>query len=153
MDISLLRLLKIFGTDPTKFVDVNNANTSRNTSTVVAAVQNIDATGKVSPAGDTLANAPYNKTTNYNSAGTELFTNTNPAIVGFEQSNESAFGVLQVAEETPVFQGDFVSGLNTQMWRYVYVFTVTSPGSPPAYGDIKEKNYHPLFFQFQMELW
>lgn len=34
-----------------------------------------------------------------------------------DPSNLSAFGVLETAELTPVFQGDFVFGLNTQMWQ------------------------------------
>ena len=37
--------------------------------------------------------------------------------VYFDSSNQSAFGTLETAELTPVFQGDFVYGLNTQMWK------------------------------------
>ena len=34
----------------------------------------------------------------------------------FESSNLSAFGTLETAELTYIFQGDFVYGLNTQLW-------------------------------------
>jgi hypothetical protein len=61
--MSLLRLFKHIGSDPTKYVDVNNADTARTTSTVVAAVQIIDATGKVAPAGEAVGNAPFVKLT------------------------------------------------------------------------------------------
>jgi len=35
----------------------------------------------------------------------------------FDPSNMSGFGTLETAELTPVFQGDFVFGLNTQLWN------------------------------------
>jgi hypothetical protein len=35
----------------------------------------------------------------------------------FDPSYTSAFGTLETAELTPVFQGDFVYGLNTQIWN------------------------------------
>jgi hypothetical protein len=34
----------------------------------------------------------------------------------FNPANNSAFGTLETAELTPTFQGDFVYGLNTQLW-------------------------------------
>lgn len=34
----------------------------------------------------------------------------------FDPSNLSAFGTLEVADMTPVIQGDFVYGLNSQLW-------------------------------------
>ena len=41
------------------------------------------------------------------------FPNT---VTKFDPSNMSAFGTLEASELTPVFQGDFVYGLNTQIW-------------------------------------
>lgn len=38
-------------------------------------------------------------------------------IPHFDPSNLSAFGTLEVADMTPVIQGDFVYGLNTQLWN------------------------------------
>lgn len=35
----------------------------------------------------------------------------------FDPSNMSAFGTLETGELTPVIQGDFVYGLNTQLWQ------------------------------------
>ena len=60
--------------------------------------------------------------------------------IAFDPSNQSAFGTLETAELTPVFQGDFVYGLNNQIWETHYYFTVTSPASPPAVGDIYTNN-------------
>lgn len=37
--------------------------------------------------------------------------------IRFDLSNLSAFGTLETAELTSVFQGDFVCGLNTQIWN------------------------------------
>jgi len=37
--------------------------------------------------------------------------------IQFDISNMSAFGTLETAELTPVMQGDFVFGLNTQIWK------------------------------------
>lgn len=48
-------------TDGTNTLSVDEANTERTTSTIVGVVQEIDTTGKVSPAGDTLANSPFCK--------------------------------------------------------------------------------------------
>lgn len=42
---------------------LNAANTARTTSTVVLTTQNIDASGKVKPSGDTVGNAPFTKIT------------------------------------------------------------------------------------------
>jgi hypothetical protein len=39
----------------------------------------------------------------------------------FDPSNLSAFGTLETAELTPVFQGDWVYGLNTQIWQTAVV--------------------------------
>lgn len=43
-------------------------------------------------------------------------TRVNSPIVRFDQANLSAFGSLEAVEMTPVIQGDFVYGLNTQVW-------------------------------------
>ena len=48
------------------------------------------------------------KVTQYNSSGVEGMM-INPSYA-------SAFGTFETAELTPIFQGDFVYGLNTQMW-------------------------------------
>jgi hypothetical protein len=37
--------------------------------------------------------------------------------IDFNPANQSAFGTLETAELTPVFQGDFAYGLNTQIWQ------------------------------------
>jgi hypothetical protein len=58
-DMSLLRKLQIFSSNVSKFWTIDEANTARTTSTIVGAVQQIDSTGKVPPAGDTISNAPY----------------------------------------------------------------------------------------------
>jgi hypothetical protein len=39
--------------------------------------------------------------------------------VDFNPANQSAFGTLETAELTPVVQGDFVYGLNSQLWTSV----------------------------------
>lgn len=41
---------------------------------------------------------------------------TNFRQVDFNPSNQSAFGTLETAELTPVIQGDWVYGINTQIW-------------------------------------
>lgn len=41
--------------------------------------------------------------------------------VSFNPANQSAFGTLETAELTPVIQGDFVYGLNTQIWNTAVV--------------------------------
>jgi len=41
----------------------------------------------------------------------------NQTQANFNQSNMSAFGTLETAELTPVIQGDFVYGLNSQLWN------------------------------------
>ena len=61
---------------------------------------------------------------------------SNPGIVGFSPSNQSAFGTLETGELTFVLQGDFVFGLNTQTWNYSTVFTITSPSVAPTNGAI-----------------
>lgn len=61
---------------------------------------------------------------------------TNIHRVDFNPANVSAFGDLNTMELTPILQGDFVTGLNRQIWRHYHVFTVTAPASPPAIGDI-----------------
>lgn len=43
------------------------------------------------------------------------------STVQFDPSNLSAFGTLEVADMTPVIQGDFVYGLNTQLWNTAVV--------------------------------
>lgn len=58
-----LRFFKLFSGDESKVVNVNTADTARTTSTVVAATQNVDATGKVPPAGEAVGNAPFVKIT------------------------------------------------------------------------------------------
>lgn len=79
--MSLLRKIQIFGANVAKLLTVDEANTARTTSTIVGAVQVVDQSGKVTPAGDTLGNAPYAKGTIYSSGGTEIFTNSNPGAV------------------------------------------------------------------------
>lgn len=79
--MSLLRKIQVFSANVAKLWTIDEANTARTTSTIVGAVQVIDQAGKVSPAGDTLANAPYAKSTVYNSGGTEIFTSGNPGAV------------------------------------------------------------------------
>ena len=79
--MSLIRKIQVFGSNVAKLWTIDEANTARTTSTIVGVVQEIDSTGKVSPAGDTLANAPFNKNTNYNSSGTEIFTSTDRGYV------------------------------------------------------------------------
>lgn len=37
--------------------------------------------------------------------------------IQFDTSNLSAFGTLETGELTPIMQGDFVYGLNTQVWK------------------------------------
>ena len=49
--------------DSTALANIKAANTDRTTATVVVATQNIDATGKVSPAGEAVGNAPFSKIT------------------------------------------------------------------------------------------
>ena len=105
--MSLLRLFKLIGSDSSKHVDVNDANTARTTGTVVGAVQNIDATGKVSPAGETLGNAPYSKATNYNSSGTEIFTPDQAGYIRIgdgSNPNLDAFGRLRTSNPTALFE-------------------------------------------------
>ena len=46
---------------------------------------------------------------------------TNFRSLLFDRSNMSAFGVLETAEKTPLFQTDFVYGLNTQKWQTAVV--------------------------------
>lgn len=46
---------------------------------------------------------------------------TNFRQILLDPSNMSAFGTLETAELTPVFQGDFVYGLNTQLWNTAVV--------------------------------
>lgn len=41
----------------------------------------------------------------------------NNPVVRFDPSNMSAFGTLESQDLTPVIQGDFVYGLNTQVWQ------------------------------------
>lgn len=60
--------------------------------------------------------------------------------LSFDSANQSAFGTLETAELTPVFQGDFIYGLNNQLWEYTYTFTVTDPTVDPTYGAIYTVN-------------
>jgi hypothetical protein len=61
--MSNLRLKQIYSSVVSKIWDIDNANTARTTSTVVGAVQVVDQTGKVPPAGDAVGNAPFVKIT------------------------------------------------------------------------------------------
>lgn len=61
--MSLLRKIQIFSSNVAKLWAVDDANTARTTSTVVGAVQVVDQTGKVPPAGDAVGNAPFVKIT------------------------------------------------------------------------------------------
>ncbi len=60
--------------------------------------------------------------------------------IQFAPSNMSAFGTLETNELTPIMQGDFVYGINNQMWTYNYLFTVTTPAVLPAVGDVYTNN-------------
>lgn len=73
---------------------------------------------------------------------------TNIHRINFNPANQSAFGSLETAEMTPVIQGDFVYGLNNQIWDYNYYFTVTAPASPPVVGDVysNNNNYFTVVF-------
>lgn len=62
-------------------------------------------------------------------------TNTIGAI-NFHRSNTSAFDDLVSVPLLPITQGNFVYGLNNQIWQYNYIFTVTSPVAAPSAGDI-----------------
>ena len=42
------------------------------------------------------------------------FPNT---VTKFDPSNMSAFGTLEASELTPIFQGDWTYGINTQLWN------------------------------------
>ena len=44
-------------------------------------------------------------------------TYINNPVVRFDPSNMSVFGTLETGELTPLFQGDFVYGINTQLWN------------------------------------
>jgi len=48
---------------------IDPANTARTTATVVQAVQEVDATGKVSPAGEAVGNSPFTKLTDGTNVG------------------------------------------------------------------------------------
>lgn len=48
--------------------------------------------------------------------GGTVVSGSNPVPVSLPAANQSAFGTLETAELTPVFQTDFVYGLNTQLW-------------------------------------
>lgn len=72
------------------------------------------------------------KVTAFNSQGVEG--------VNFNPSYTSAFGTLETAELSPVFQGDFIYGLNTQLWEQSYTFTVTDPTVDPTSGAIYTVN-------------
>lgn len=79
-------------------------------------------------------------------ATVDTITNSVPTL--FPVENMSAFGTLETAEMTPIIQGDFVYGINKQIWAYNYVFTVTSPAAAPAYGDLytNSNNYYMVLY-------
>ena len=60
--------------------------------------------------------------------------------INFNPANQSAFGTLETSEPTPVFQGDWVYGINKQLWQNFYYFTVTTPATPPLVGDVYTNN-------------
>lgn len=62
------------------------------------------------------------------------------AKINLDPSYLSAFGTLETGELTPVLQGDFVYGLNSQVWTYSYVFTITTPTVAPTYGTLYSNN-------------
>lgn len=80
--MSLLRKFNLFGSDSTKIATVNEANTARTTGTNVVVTQNIDASGKIRPAGEIVTNAPFVKvgdgtnTFSINAANTARTTGT-----------------------------------------------------------------------------
>ena len=120
--------MQVFSSNVAKLWTIDEANTARTTSTIVGAVQNIDATGKVSPAGDTLNNAPYAKVTSYDSDGNEMFKPNNlgyMAIGDGKNPNLDAFGRLRISNpvtlfesqhqynELPLFWGSVLTGSGT----------------------------------------
>ena len=60
--------------------------------------------------------------------------------IDFNPANQSAFGTLETAELTPIFQGDFIYGLNSQLWAQTYTFTVTDPTVDPTNGAVYTVN-------------
>lgn len=54
--MSLLRKIQIFSSNVAKLWTIDEANTARTTGTIVGAVQHVDATGKVQPAGEVYTN-------------------------------------------------------------------------------------------------
>lgn len=106
--MSLLRFFRLFGSDSSKYANVLEANTARTTGTIVVATQNVDATGKVAPAGDVVANAPFMKLTDgtntaaIDAANTARTTSTKVQVI----QNVDATGKVQPAGEVytnPIF--------------------------------------------------
>ena len=64
----------------------------------------------------------------------------NQTSILYDASNMSAFGTIEASDLTPIIQGDWVYGINSQLWSYNYYFTVTTPGTTPVYGDIYTNN-------------
>lgn len=62
--------------------------------------------------------------------------------IDFVPSVKSAFGVLETAERTPSFQGDFIHGINPQQWRYSYTFTITTVTPSASPGDVYTNSNH-----------
>ena len=58
----------------------------------------------------------------------------------FNSANQSAFGTLETGELTPIFQWDFVYGLNKQLWNYNYTFVITAPSVSPTVWAIYTNN-------------
>lgn len=64
----------------------------------------------------------------------------NNITTSFNPSYASAFGTLETAELTPIFQSDFIYGLNTRNWNISFTFTITSPSVAPTSGAIYTNN-------------
>lgn len=74
--------------------------------------------GFTTAGGGTLVDVKVNPSGALQVGGTLDTITTLPSVPvsSLPSANQSAFGTLETAELTPVFQGDFVYGLNTQMW-------------------------------------
>lgn len=113
----------VFATDK---VDASGSTSVGVTGTFFQATQPVSAAALPLPAGaateTTLAAidagipAGLGQTTMAASMPVTVASNQTELPINFPLSNLSAFGTLESAELTPVFQGDFVYGLNSQSW-------------------------------------
>jgi len=91
-------------------ISVPKLKTSANT--YISQTATMSGNAKVSieelESGVSVNNNSQLKVTNYTSLGEEG--------INFNQANQSAFGTLETGELTPVIQGDWVYGINNQIW-------------------------------------